>query len=782
LIVYFKSNFIDNEKINNMHRKKSPKPLYFVYVQSLICLLLFGFSKSLFSQNTALDQILASDGAALDWFGRDISISEDYLVVGAPGAMSAGNNSAGAIYIYSKDSNCNWVNEQKLITPDNSGNDWFGYSVSISGNTLVVGAPYKDEFVENSGAAYIFELDGNDQWNFKQKLTADDATYFFLFGFSVYNTSDYIAIQAAGNGVSDNNGTVYLFEKNQNGDWAHTQKIAPNTITKSYSFGKSISISGDYLVLGNPSHSDINNNQGAVHIYQKNGVGIWDNETIIIASDGATEDYFSESVSLYENTLVVGAPYTDDFGENTGSVYLYKSDGNNNWNMEQKILASDEQESAAFGYSVQIHENKFIAGALNHNGLSTNAGAAYTYILTENAEWSAAEIYYAFDASTNDSFGHQVGINSKTIAISTQNHDANGENAGAVYISEVNCVFSLECPEKIIIETNASTCEGLLNIDETIFFPENFNRRGNISLSQISGPTPGEILEIGNYEVSFEAITDGDIFDNCTFLIEVADKEAPTALCQDLAFLLNPCEEISILAEDIDFGSSDACGIASYNLSQNVFDENSIGSNSVELTVTDIHGNSASCNASISIESAIQIDASTLISPESITTTYGESVELNPNTANLDELIFSWYVDGTLYCTDCYSISIYPASNALIELLVEHIDGCFAFSDAVSIQLLVDYSIHIPTAFSPNEDGVNDHFKAYFSDGVERAYELQVQDRWGRIVFHQKGDNIFWDGNFRGQKAITGVYNYTMVLKLINETEIVKTGDVCLVR
>jgi gliding motility-associated-like protein len=764
-----------------MNTKKTLKALHFVYTQSLALLLIISFSNPLFSQNTDLDQILASDGGEFDWFGNSIRLSEDYLVVGAPDLSVLGAENNASVYVYSKDNNNNWGNEQMISYP-NDGFNWFGFSVSLSGNTIVTGDISDNEQANNAGAAYVYEVDGNGQWNFKQKLVPNDAIPSLFFGNTVYVSQDYIAVQSLGLIFSDLDGFVYMFKKDNAGNWNFTQKIEPNTEITSYRFGSSISMYGDYLVIGNKTYSEEILLQGAVHIYKKDSNGIWSNETILTAPDGMEQDYFGESVSLYENTLIVGAPYTDDFGENSGSVYVYELDGNGNWNMEQKILASDEQESATFGYSVQIHDNKFIVGALSHDGLYTNAGAAYTYTRTDNSEWVAEEIYYAFDASPEQSFGHDVCINSNTIAISANNHDGNGENAGAVYISGVDCSFSLECPEDLIIETNTGTCEGLAVFDEATLIPEVIDGCGGISISQINGPANNEPLEVGIYEVSFEAVSAEGITDNCTFSIEVVDNEAPVALCQDLAFVLNPCAELSIQAEEVDFGSSDACGIASYNLSQTFFDESFIGTNPVELAVTDIHGNTATCNASIAIEAGIQIDASTLISPENITVTYGEPLELSPSIANMDELIFSWYVDGALYCTDCYSISIYPETNAVFELIVEDIEGCFRLSDAVALQLLVDYSVHIPSAFSPNYDGVNDLFQAYFSDGVERAYELQVRDRWGNIVFHQKGDNIAWDGSFRGQEAITGIYNYTMVFSLVNETEIVETGDVYLMR
>jgi gliding motility-associated-like protein len=755
-----------------MNTNKLPRTQDFVFAKSLVLLLFFSFSKSLFSQNINLDKLFASDGATNDYYGRSISLSEEYLVVGAPGV-----DNIGAFYVYSKDIDGNWSNEQKLSPPSSAFCYKFGASVSIAGNTIVVGSKYDSEVFSAAGAAYVYEVDANGQWNFKQKLMATNPSWNCHFGDVVFNTTDYIVVNAAsGYFTNIDDKSVYIFEKNQNGNWYLTQKIDPDFysyLPMGTSFGNSISMYGDYLAIGEANYGEIGPYRGAVNIYKKNGAGTWEEYSIIVASDGEDHDYFGKSVSIYDSTLVVGAIKVD---LEQGSVYVYELDENGNWGNEQKFMDSNNNGS---GISVHIHGDCFIAGALGSP--NDSFGAAYVYKRSANSEWAIEDIYMAFDPSLNNRFGWAVSIFDNELAIGAPlGNDVN--NIGAVYVKSFNCSFSLECPENLIIETNTGTCEGLAAFDNASLMPDILDGCCGISLNQINGPANNEPLEVGSYEVSFEAVSAEGITDNCTFSIEVVDNEAPVALCQDLEFILDLCAEVSIQAEEVDFGSSDACGIASYNLSQTFFDESSIGTNPVELAVTDIHGNTATCNASITIEAGMQIDASALISPENITMSYGEPLELSPSIANMDELIFSWYVDGALYCTDCYSISIYPESNAVIKLIVEDIEGCFSYADAVALQLLVDYSVHIPSAFSPNYDGVNDQFQAYFSDGVERAYELQVRDRWGNIVFHQKGDNIAWDGSFRGQEAITGVYNYTLVFSLVNGTEIVETGDVYLMR
>ena len=98
------------------------------------------------------------------------------------------------------------------------------------------------------------------------------------------------------------------------------------------------------------------------------------------------------------------------------------------------------------------------------------------------------------------------------------------------------------------------------------------------------------------------------------------------------------------------------------------------------------------------------------------------------------------------------------------------------------VLLLVDYSIYIPSIFSPNNDGINDRFEACLSDGIETNYEMLIRARWGKVVFNRKGEQMFWDGQFDGKEASPGVYSYFIVLRLVNGEEVLEQGTMCLLR
>ena len=99
-------------------------------------------------------KLTASDGAALDRFGSSVSISGDYAVVGAHLDDDNGSTS-GSAYVFVR-SGDNWTQQSKLIASDGAAGDWFGLSVSISGDSAVVGAYFDNDNGLSSGSAYIF--------------------------------------------------------------------------------------------------------------------------------------------------------------------------------------------------------------------------------------------------------------------------------------------------------------------------------------------------------------------------------------------------------------------------------------------------------------------------------------------------------------------------------------------------------------------------------------------------------------------------------------------------
>ena len=256
-------------------------------------------------------KITASDGVSYDRFGDSVSIYEDTLVVGVVGDDDKGSGS-GSAYIFEKNSNGNWYQIQKITASGLVSGYYFGNSVSIYEDTIVVGA---HAYYNNRGSAYIFEKNSNGEFNQIQQITVSSSGNNW-FGYSVSIYEDTLVI-----GATQNRGFAFIYEKNSNGVWSQKQKITASDGISGDDFGNSVSIYEDTIVVGSVQ---MYYGEGSAYIFEKNSNGEFKQIQKMIASDGASNDWFGISVSIYEYTVVVGAHEDDDRGIYSGSAYIFE--------------------------------------------------------------------------------------------------------------------------------------------------------------------------------------------------------------------------------------------------------------------------------------------------------------------------------------------------------------------------------------------------------------------------------------------------------------------------
>ena len=406
---------------------------------SLLCALLLS-SPLLYAQPTVTEvqKLLASDAQSGDYFGYSVSLSGDRAVVGAV-IEDAGGGNAGASYVYERDGFGVWQEVQKLVASDAQAGDEFGYSVSISGDRAVVGARLEDPGVTNAGAAYVYERDGAGVWQEVQKLVASDAQVGDLFGTSVSISGDRLVVGAEGEdaGGTDNAGAAYVYERDGAGVWQEVQKLVASDAQVDDLFGTSVSISGDRLVVGARGEGAGGTGAGAAYVYERDGVGIWQEVQKLVASDAQAFDFFGESVSISGDRLVVGAYAEDAGGSNAGAAYVYERDGAGVWQEVQKLVASDAQPDDFFGWSVSISGDRAVVGAMLEDAGGTNAGAAYVYERDGAGVWQEVQKLVASDAQADDRFGWSVSVSGDRAFVGAVLEDAGGSLAGAAYVYEV---------------------------------------------------------------------------------------------------------------------------------------------------------------------------------------------------------------------------------------------------------------------------------------------------------------------------------------------------------
>jgi cysteine-rich repeat protein len=364
----------------------------------------------------------------------------DTLIVGAEGA-DAPETGSGAVYVFVQNDG-SWSALQKLVASDGHLSASFGHSLSIQGDTVVVGAEGTKHDEVASGAAYVFVRSAGT-WTEIQKLVASDASVSDRFGTSVLVHGDTIVVGAEAE--TSGAGSAYIFKKDSEGVWIETQKIMASDAGPPDFFGHSLAMNDNTLVVGAVSDDDKGTSSGSASIFTLSA-GVWVESQKITASDGSANDRFGDSVTIGENTIVVGAHANADGGANTGAAYVYMNQGGA-WNETQKLLADNATGGDWFGFSVHLDGEMLAIGAPydDVDGVGANAGSTYLYTRTGTA-WNEYRNFDASDSTGGDLFSYSLTLQNGTISLGARLDDDNGSGSGSVYIK----VITPDCSSPIL--------------------------------------------------------------------------------------------------------------------------------------------------------------------------------------------------------------------------------------------------------------------------------------------------------------------------------------------
>jgi len=362
----------------------------------------------------------------------------------------------------------NWDQALKVVSSDRAAGDYFGWSVSISGEYAVVGAPNDQESAAGTGTAfqagsiYVFKLVGG-VWTQQQKLTPSDRATGDQFGRTVGISGTHIVVGAYrededvnGANTLSNAGSAYVFELS-GGVWSQQQKLVASDREAFDNFGWSVAISGDRIVVGSlyESHDAAGGNQlgqsGSAYVFRLTG-GVWSQEQKIVASDRSIDDQFGSSVAIDGSRIVIGAQNDEEDAaganafDNAGSAYIYEYIGGT-WAQQLKLVPADRAINDQFGYAVAIEGDQVAIGApyssLDVNGQNTIIGAGSAYIYTNTGgNWTLEQKVTASDRDQNDFFAFGIDISGDQLLIGAykQDDDASGLNplpdAGSAYVFE----------------------------------------------------------------------------------------------------------------------------------------------------------------------------------------------------------------------------------------------------------------------------------------------------------------------------------------------------------
>lgn len=449
----------------------------------------------------AVGYIKASNTDEGDEFGVSLALSTDgstlavgaHLEDGAGTGVNAGDNDdamddSGAVYVFVRDGSGNWLQQAYIKSSTTTLHDMFGVSISLSGNgdTLAVG-----NFNNNSaGAVHVFTRQDNI-WS-EQKYI-DGSFYGYIgeqFGIRVALSRDgnTLAVSASNDssgatgidgdphdGSAPNSGAVYIFVRDDNGDWLKQAFIKASNTDKWDLFGDSLSLSSDGNILAvgaryeSSDATGVNGNQGsnaaslsgAVYVFVRLN-DAWSQQAYIKASNTGSDDWFGFSVALSADgdTLAVGAPWessnatgingdeADNSANGSGAVYLFEFSGGV-WAQQAYVKSDSTSAGDEFGSAVALSDdgNRLAVGS---PGQDSRIGAVHLFA-RDNGIWNQQTCLIAPNPDKGDDFGVSLSFSGDggTLAVGAFREDSaatgtgGGEseqgddtavNSGAVYL------------------------------------------------------------------------------------------------------------------------------------------------------------------------------------------------------------------------------------------------------------------------------------------------------------------------------------------------------------
>ena len=427
-------------------------------------------------------KLTASDGVAGDLFGHSVAVDGDTAVVGA----YEDESEKGAAYVLAKDSSGAWSQVAKLTASDGEAGDIFGWSVAVDWDTVVVGARYDD-------SAYVFTKPGTGWATATEtaKLTASDGVVGDWFGQSVAVDGDTVVVGAS---EDDESGSAYVFTKAADSVWTDATETAKLTASDGDDFdefGKSVAVDGDTVVAGAPN----NDGYGSAYVFIKPAAG-WDDATQTAKlTPGATDDgaaglagTFGAAVAVDGDTVVVGA---SAYSGSQGRAYVFTKPSGG-WEDAERTaeLATSDAEKNQFGWSVAVDGNTVVVGAHTDDASDSvnDSGSVYVFTKATDSVWADATETVkltAADGASGEQFGWSIAAGGGTVVVGAHWDDDKGADSGSAYVYGVSGWTAIPDSEAGATNATSYTVNDLTNEEEYGFW---IRARNTVGASEASDP------------------------------------------------------------------------------------------------------------------------------------------------------------------------------------------------------------------------------------------------------------------------------------------------------
>lgn len=369
-------------------------------------------------------KLVASDGAPGDQFGYSVSIKGSYAVVGAAGA-----DGSGTAHVFKRHAS-EWVAEQELSPTDSTAGGFFGHAVAAGADSVLVGARADNHRGDFAGAAYVFDRT-EDGWMQEPKITAASPSADSWFGASIALSGDHLLVGAhLDSEDAEHSGSAHVYKRNSM-NWAPTARLRPRAAAAGDFFGCSVGVNEAYAVVGAYGDDEAGDGAGSAYVFRRRGER-WIEELKLLASDASAGDRFGVAVGIGDERALIGASSNNDAGRGSGSAYVFRRHGRR-WIEEAKLTASDAHAGDTFGHAVSIAPEFCVVGAPHHDPNGRRAGAAYVFRLV-GSRWIEDAKLAPRHPTGGDLFGYSVSVSGPFILVGAYGDRDAGFAAGAAYV------------------------------------------------------------------------------------------------------------------------------------------------------------------------------------------------------------------------------------------------------------------------------------------------------------------------------------------------------------
>jgi len=331
-------------------------------------------------------------------FNNAATIDSGFAAIGGTG----GREETGSVFVYRYDG-ATWCEQVQLVGADSAAGDVFGAAVSLSGDTLLVGATGDDDNGADSGAAFVFQYDGV-AWVQEAKLLPSDGSANQFFGSCVALSGDTAVVGCYWD--SDRTGAAYVFRRD-GAAWGEEVKLVASDGAPGDGFGNAIAVEGDVVIVGAPGDDENGYDSGSAYVFRFDGLS-WAEEARLLPADGAMWDHFGESVDVGDGIAVVGMPRDDDNGNKSGSAYVFGWEGAA-WVEQAKLFAADAEAKDFFGWSLGLCGETALVGVSRDDNNGDNAGSVCVFRgLSDCNENAVLDLCDIADGTSEDANGNGV--------------------------------------------------------------------------------------------------------------------------------------------------------------------------------------------------------------------------------------------------------------------------------------------------------------------------------------------------------------------------------------